>query len=372
MDWLVQYWGAIAGAVVVVAFLVALGVASRRRRRPRHTGERTIRVVGIGGAGGNAVDAMARNRMGSVEYLAINTDAQVLEESWADKRIRIGDQLTQGLGAGGDPAIGRQAAEEDREPVRAALEGADLVFVTVGLGGGTGSGGAPVIAGLAKETGALTIGVATMPFAFEGAKRRSVAEAAATELRGTVDTLLLIENDRVLGLVADDTPLGDAFKVVNDVLGQTVRAIVEIMARPGLINLDFADIRAIMRNGGTGLTGIGRGSGGDRSVEAATAAITNPLLGHDITGAQAILLHVSGSSQLALREVVRAADTVRQAADPDANVIFGATFDDHLRDELKVAVIATHFRNEATAAASEAGPPAARRRPKDRGGPSTS
>ena len=350
MDWLAQYWGIVLGAILLGAFVLVEVVLSMRRRRPAHTGERRIRVVGVGGAGGNAVDEMARGRIGAVDYVAINTDAQVLEESWADRRVRIGDQLTQGLGAGGDPAIGRQAAEEDRDALRASLEGADLVFVTAGLGGGTGSGGAPVVAALAKEIGALAIGVATMPFTFEGAKRRAIAEAAASELRAAVDTLLLIENDRVLNVIADDTPLADAFKVVNDVLSETVRAIVDIMAKPGLVNLDFADIRAVMHDGGAGLTGIGRASGTDRSVEAATAAIANPLLGRDVAGAQAILLHVSGSSQLSLREVVRAADTVRQAADPEANVIFGATFDDHLRQELRVAVIATQFRGDGQAA----------------------
>ncbi len=358
MEWLAQYWGVVLGAILVGLFVLVRVGSSIRRRRPAHTGERTIRVVGIGGAGGNAVDEMARGRIGAVDYVAINTDAQVLEESWADRRLRIGDQLTQGLGAGGDPAIGRQAAEEDREAIRGSLDGADLVFVTAGLGGGTGSGAAPVVAALAKETGALTIGVATMPFAFEGAKRRSIAEAAAQELQAGVDTLLLIENDRVLNVTADDTPLVDAFKVVNDVLAQTVRAIVDITAKPGLVNLDFADIRAVMHDGGPGLAGIGRATGTDRSVEAATAAIASPLLGRDVAGAQAILLHVSGSPPLTLREVVRAADTVRQAAHPEANVIFGATFDDHLRQEIRVAVIATQFRGEAKAARGHGAPSA--------------
>jgi cell division protein FtsZ len=345
MEWLAEYWPQVAVGVLILLLVLRLAVGLVRfRSAPRHTGEQTIRVLGVGGAGGNALNEMIGFRDGGVDYLAINTDGQVLEQSLADRRIRIGDQVTRGLGAGGDAALGRQAAEEDEESLRAAVAGASLVFVAAGLGGGTGSGAAPVLASHAREAGALTIAVVTMPFAFEGPTRRSVAEAALSELRPNVDTLLVIENDRVMDLVEDDTPLSGAFRYVNDVLAQTVRAVVDIMAKPGLVNLDFADVCAIMRDGGTGLVGIGHASGADRAVEAARKAIASPLLAVDLHGARAILLHVAGSRHLALRDVVRAAETVREAADPEANLIFGATFDDHLKDEVRVTVIATRFK----------------------------
>ena len=349
MDWLAEYWPTIV--VVVLVLLLVLRLATTlvgRRSAPRHTGEQRIRVVGVGGGGGNAVDEMVDARRAGVEYVAINTDGQVLERSMADRRIRIGDHATRGLGAGGDATLGRQAAEEDEETLRAAVQEADLVFIAAGLGGGTGSGAAPLIASYARDAGALTIGVVTMPFLFEGSTRRRVAEAAVAELRPSVDTLLLIENERVNDLVADDTPLAEAFHYVNDVLGQTIRAVVDIMATPGLVNLDFADVRAIMQDGGPGLTGIGRAGGPDRAVDAARKAIASPLLALDLHGARGILLHVAGSRQLALREVVRAAEVVREAADPDANVIFGATFEDRLKDDVRVTVIATRFPEDAS------------------------
>ncbi len=348
MDWVAQNWPFVVMGVLVALLILRLVVGYLpSRSAPRHTGQQTVRVVGVGGAGGNAVNEMIGARRGIVEYVAINTDGQVLEQSLADRRVRIGDQVTKGLGAGGDAALGRQAAEEDIEAIRAAVAGADLVFVAAGLGGGTGSGAAPIVAQCARESGALTVGVVTMPFAFEGSARRRVAEAAAAQLRPGVDTMLVIENERVNDMVSDDTPMAEAFHVVNEVLGQTIRAAVDIMSRPGIINLDFADVRSIMRDGGLGLTGIGRGTGPDRASEAARRAIESPLLDIDLQGARSILLHVAGSSRLALHEVVTAAEVVREAADPDANVIFGATFDDHLKDELRVTVIATRFPESA-------------------------
>jgi cell division protein FtsZ len=369
MEWFAQNWPLVVVGVLVALLLmrVAVGVLPFRSA-PRHTGEQTIRAVGVGGAGGNAVNELIGFRRGGVDYLAVNTDGQVLEQSLADRRIRIGDQVTKGLGAGGDATLGRRAAEEDEETLRAAVAGASLVFVAAGLGGGTGSGAAPLVAGYAREAGALTIGVVTMPFAFEGTTRRRVAEAALAELRPNVDTLLVVENERVLDMIADDTSLSVAFRKVNDVLGQTIQAVVDIMATPGLINLDFADVRAIMRDGGPGLTGIGRAVGPDRAADAAHAAIASPLLALDLRGAEGILLHVAGSRQLALREVVRAAEIVREAADSEANVIFGATFDDRLRDEVRVTVIATHFPEAvATTAAGAPSDAGASPRPAARG-----
>jgi len=349
MDWLAQNWPFVVVGVLVVLLVarLVLGLLPSRSA-PRHTGQQTVRVVGVGGAGGNAINEMISVRRGMVEFIAINTDGQVLEQSTADQRIRIGDQVTKGLGAGGDAAVGRRAAEEDAELIRSAVAGADLVFVAAGLGGGTGSGAAPLVAAHAREAGALTVGVVTMPFAFEGTARRRVAETAADQLGPNVDTLLVIENERVNDLVSDDTPMSEAFHVVNEVLGQTIRAVVDIMSRPGIINLDFADVRSIMRDGGPGLTGIGRATGADRASDAARRAVASPLLELDLHGARGILLHVAGSSRLALHEVVTAAEVVREAADPDANVIFGATFDDHLKDELRVTVIATRFPETAT------------------------
>lgn len=351
MEWLVEYWPVVAVvAVLLVLVVVRLVLSYRGRRgRPRHTGERTIRIVGVGGAGGNAVDDMIDARVDGVDYVVINTDGQVLEESLAPRRIRIGDRLTHGLGTGGDPAVGRSAAEEDAEAIRLALEGADLVFVAAGLGGGTGSGAGPLVAAAAKDLGALTVGVVTMPYEFEGPLRRSVADAAAAEMLASVDTLLVIENDRTTALVSGETSLREAFRSVNQVLAQAVRGVVDIMTVPGLVNVDFADVRAIMRDGGIGLAGIGRASGEDRATVAATAATTSPLLTRDVRGAQRILLNVAGSPRLALREVVQIAETVRQAAGSNAKVIFGATFDERLKDEVWVTVIATGFEDSPAA-----------------------
>jgi cell division protein FtsZ len=362
MDWIAANWPlfVIAALVIVLAARLLEELLSHRRR-PRHTGEQRIRVIGVGGGGGNAVNEMVESRRPGVSYIAVNTDGQVLERSIADQRIRIGDRSTRGLGAGGNAALGREAAVEDEEGLRVAVQEADLVFVAAGLGGGTGSGAAPLLASYARDAGALTIGVVTMPFSFEGTARRRVAEAALAELRPNVDTLLVIENDRVTDLVAEDTSLADAFGHVNDVLDQTISAAVDIMAKPGLVNLDFADVRSVMAEGGPGLAGIGQASGSDRAAEAARQAIATPLLALDIRGARSVLIHVSGSEKLALREVMRAAEVVREAVDPEADVTFGATFEPKLRDEVRVTVIATRFpETAAVLSPARAGMPALR------------
>src|SRR5262245_13992791 len=355
MDWLLQYWPYLLAVVLLVVVAARLAIMLPRFRQPaRHSGERTIRVVGVGGGGGNAINHMIKAKHPGVEYIAVNTDAQVLDESRATRRVQIGQQLTKGLGAGGDAAIGREAAEEDVDELGRMVTGADLVFIAAGLGGGTGSGAAPVIAAQAREAGALTVGVVTKPFSFEGTGQRRVADIAEAELQGTVDTLLLVENDRVLDMVGEDTSMLEAFTVVNEVLARTVRAIVDVMTVPGLINLDFADVRSVMKNGGAATTGIGWASGPDRAVEAARGAVTNPLLQHDISGAGAILLNVAGASTMTMREVTKAADEIRTAADDEATIIFGTIFDDRLGDELRVTVIATKFREREADAVSAA------------------
>ncbi|HEY7525210.1 MAG TPA: cell division protein FtsZ [Candidatus Limnocylindrales bacterium] len=318
-----------------------------------------IRVIGVGGGGSNAVNRMIRAEMMGVEFIACNTDAQALLQSDAPHKIRIGDKVTRGLGAGGDATIGQRAAEEDSEKIAQALEGSDMVFITAGLGGGTGSGGAPVVAEIAKEAGALTIGVVTKPFGFEGAKRRITAERAAEELRSKLDTLITIPNDRLRDVVQKNTSILDAFRVVDDVLRQGVQGISDIITMPGLINLDFADVRAIMKDAGSALMGIGRATGENRALEAARMAIASPLLEVNIQGAQGILFNITGSSNLSLHEVTEAAEEIRAAADPEANVIFGTSFNERLGDEVAITVIATGFdgtrrrepvRRESTAA----------------------
>jgi len=302
-----------------------------------------IRVIGVGGGGSNAVNRMIRAEMMGVEFIALNTDAQALLQSDAPHKIRIGDKITRGLGAGGDPSIGERAAEEDTDKIGQALEGSDMVFITAGLGGGTGSGAAPVVAEIAKEVGALTIGVVTKPFAFEGAKRRLTAEKAAEALKNKVDTLITIPNDRLRDVVQKNTSILDAFRVVDDVLRQGVQGISDIITVPGLINLDFADVRAIMKDAGSALMGIGRASGENRALDAARQAIASPLLELNISGAQGILFNVTGSSNLSLFEVTEAAEEIRAAADPEANIIFGTSFNERLGDEVTITVIATGF-----------------------------
>ncbi len=302
-----------------------------------------IRVVGVGGGGSNAVNRMIRAEMMGVEFIACNTDAQALLQSDAPHKIRIGDKITRGLGAGGDSTIGQRAAEEDTEKIAEALRDSDMVFITAGLGGGTGSGAAPVIAQVAKELGALTIGVVTKPFSFEGNRRKLIAEKAAEELKAAVDTLITIPNDRLRDVVQKNTSILDAFRVVDDVLRQGVQGISDIITVPGLINLDFADVRTIMRDAGSALMGIGRASGENRAVEAARMAIASPLLEVNINGAQGILFNITGSSNLSLYEVTEAAEEIRAAADPEANIIFGTSFNERLGDEVMITVIATGF-----------------------------
>jgi cell division protein FtsZ len=316
-----------------------------------------IRVIGVGGGGSNAVNRMIRAEMMGVEFIALNTDAQALLQSDAPHKIRIGDKITRGLGAGGDASIGQRAAEEDADKIGTALEGSDMVFITAGLGGGTGSGAAPIVAELAKAAGALTIGVVTKPFTFEGAKRKLTAEKSAEDLKGKVDTLITIPNDRLRDVVQKNTSILDAFRVVDDVLRQGVQGISDIITVPGLINLDFADVRAIMKDAGSALMGIGRASGENRAVEAARQAISSPLLEVNINGAQGILFNVTGSSSLSLYEVTEAAEEIRAAADPEANIIFGTSFNERLGDEVMITVIATGFdgRRTASRAAAQVG-----------------
>ena len=302
-----------------------------------------IRVIGVGGGGSNAVNRMIRAEMMGVEFIALNTDAQALLQSDAPHKIRIGDKITRGLGAGGDASVGQRAAEEDAEKITEALRDSDMVFITAGLGGGTGSGAAPIVAEIAKDLGALTIGVVTKPFAFEGVRRKLVAERAAEELRAKVDTLITIPNDRLRDVVQKNTSMVEAFRFVDDILRQGVQGISDIITVPGLINLDFADVRTIMKDAGSALMGIGRATGDNRALDATRQAIASPLLEININGAQSILFNVSGSSNLSLFEVTEAAEEIRAVADPEANIIFGTSFDDRLGEEVLITVIATGF-----------------------------
>ena len=302
-----------------------------------------IRVVGVGGAGVNAVDRMIDAGIRDVEFIAINTDAQQLHASEAPRRIHIGDELTKGLGAGARPEIGREAAEESADEIRAALQGSDLVFIAAGEGGGTGTGAAPVVARIARELGALTIGIVTTPFRFEGAQRRAQADAGMEMLQGHVDTLISIPNDRLLQVLDRSVTMVDAFHVADDVLRQGVQGVCDLITTPGLINLDFADVRTVMRDAGTALMGIGMASGSNRAREAATRAVESPLVGHQIKGATGILLSVAGGPDLSLHDAMEIAEIVRGAADDSCNVIFGATIDETLGDQVWVTVIATGF-----------------------------
>jgi cell division protein FtsZ len=302
-----------------------------------------IRVIGVGGGGSNAVNRMIRAEMMGVEFIACNTDAQALLQSDAPHKIRIGDKITRGLGAGGDSSIGQRAAEEDSEKITEALRESDMVFITAGLGGGTGSGAAPIVAEIAKDLGALTIGVVTKPFSFEGSRRKLVAERAAEELRNKVDTLITIPNDRLRDVVQKNTSMSEAFRYVDDILRQGVQGISDIITVPGLINLDFADVRAIMKDAGSALMGIGRAAGDSRALDATRQAIASPLLEVNINGAQGILFNISGSANLSLFEVTEAAEEIRSVADPEANIIFGTSFDERLGEEVMITVIATGF-----------------------------
>jgi cell division protein FtsZ len=303
-----------------------------------------IKVVGVGGGGTNAVNRMVDAGVSGVEFIAVNTDAQALMMCDADVKIHIGSKATRGLGAGADPVVGHAAAQESRDELKEALKGADMVFITAGEGGGTGTGGAPVLAELAKEElGALTVGVVTRPFAFEGRRRGSQAEQGIENLRDRVDTLIVIENDRLLQVVEKRTSIVEAFGMADDILRQGVQGITDLITVPGLVNLDFADVRTIMRDAGSALMGIGAASGENRAAEAARAAVSSPLLEASIEGATGILLNITGGSEIGLFEVNEAAEVVTGAADQNANVIFGAVIDDSLSEEVQVTVIATGF-----------------------------
>jgi cell division protein FtsZ len=302
-----------------------------------------IKVVGVGGGGCNAVNRMIREGLQGVEFIAINTDAQALLLSDAPKRVRIGDKLTRGLGSGGDPAVGRKAAEESAEDLYEVLKGSDMVFVTAGIGGGTGTGAAPVVAQIAREVGALTIGVVTRPFTFEGSRRIQSAEGGIDELKENADTLIVIPNDRLLQLVDKRASLQDAFTMADDVLRQGIQGISELITVPGLINLDFADVKTIMSEGGAALMAIGSGTGDDRARLAAEQAISSQLLDITIDGARGILFNVTGGSDLTLFEVNQAAAIIKETSHPDVNLIFGAVVDPNMGDEIRVTVIATGF-----------------------------
>jgi cell division protein FtsZ len=302
-----------------------------------------IKVVGVGGGGTNAVNRMVDAGLTGVEFIAVNTDAQALMMSDADMKMHIGSAGTRGLGAGADPAVGQAAAQESRDELKEALKGADMVFVTAGEGGGTGTGAAPIVAELAREIGALTVGVVTKPFVFEGRKRSQQAEMGIENLRDRVDTLIVIENDRLLQVVEKKTSVVDAFRMADDILRQGVQGITDLITVPGLVNLDFADVRTIMRDAGSALMGIGEASGENRAAEAARAAVSSPLLETSIEGATGILLNITGGPDIGLFEVNEAAEVVTSAADQNANVIFGAVIDDAVGDEVHVTVIATGF-----------------------------
>lgn len=302
-----------------------------------------IKVIGVGGAGGAAINRMVDAGIEGVEFIAVNTDAQALHHSRAQVKIHIGKDTTRGLGAGADPRVGKVAAEESVEEIKKALEGADMVFVTIGAGGGTGSGAGPVVARAAKDMGILSVGFATKPFAFEGEKRRRNAEEAIENLRQSVDTLILIPNDRLLQTIDRQTPLMEAFKVADDVLRQGVQGISDLITVHGLINLDFADVKAVMSNAGSALMGIGRASGENRAVQAAQQAIDSPLLEVSIDGARGVLFNVIGGNDLSMHEINTAAEAITTAADTDANIIFGATIDDKLEGEIIITVVATGF-----------------------------
>ena len=302
-----------------------------------------IKVIGVGGAGGAAINRMAEAGVKNVEFIAVNTDAQALHHSKASKKIHIGKDTTRGLGAGADPSVGQTAAEESVDEIKQAIEGADMVFVTIGAGGGTGSGAGHVVAKAARESGVLVVGFATKPFAFEGEKRRRNAEVAIENLRKSVDTLIIIPNDRLLQTIDRQTPLLDAFKVADDVLRQGVQGISDLITVNGLINLDFADVKTVMSNAGSALMGIGRATGDDRAVKAAQQAIESPLLEVSIDGARGILFNIIGGNDLGMHEINSAAEAITTAADPDANIIFGATIDPALEGEVIITVVATGF-----------------------------
>ncbi|NMA90951.1 MAG: cell division protein FtsZ [Amphibacillus sp.] len=303
----------------------------------------TIKVIGVGGGGNNAVNRMIEHGVQGVEFIAVNTDAQALNLSKAEVKIQLGNKLTRGLGAGANPEIGRKAAEESKEQIEEALAGADMVFVTAGMGGGTGTGAAPIISQIAKELGALTVGVVTRPFMFEGRKRSTQAMAGIEGLKENVDTLIVIPNDRLLEIIDKNTPMLEAFREADNVLRQGVQGISDLIATPGLINVDFADVKTIMSDKGSALMGIGVATGENRATEAAKKAISSPLLETSIDGARGVLMNITGGANLSLYEVQEAADIVTSAADQEVNVIFGSVINENLKEEIVVTVIATGF-----------------------------
>lgn len=322
--------------------------SSKRRNfevTPDVTPVARIKVIGVGGGGGNALNRMIKTNIKGIEFIAVNTDAQALYHSESPNKINVGKATTRGLGAGSSPEVGRQAAEESSEEIKQALDGADMVFITCGLGGGTGTGGAPVIAEIARDLGILTVGVVTKPFSFEGHRRKTQAEEGLENLKNKVDTLITIPNDKILSLIDKKTPLTEAFTVVDDVLRQGVQGISDLITVHGMINVDFADVKTIMENAGSALMGIGYGTGENRATEAARAAIESPLLELDIQGAKGILFNITGGSDLSMFEVDEAARIITEAADPEANIIFGSVINDSYTGEIKVTVVATGFED---------------------------
>lgn len=303
----------------------------------------TIKVIGVGGGGNNAVNRMIEHGVEGVEFIAVNTDAQALNLSKAEVKLQIGGKLTRGLGAGANPEVGKKAAEESKEQIEEVLQGADMIFVTAGMGGGTGTGAAPIIAQISKELGALTVGVVTRPFSFEGRRRSTQAISGIEALKNAVDTLIVIPNDRLLEIVDKNTPMLEAFREADNVLRQGVQGISDLIAKPGLINVDFADVKTIMIDKGSALMGIGVATGENRATEAAKKAISSPLLETSIDGAHGILMNITGGNNLSLYEVQEAADLVTNAADDEVNVIFGSVINENLKDEIVVTVIATGF-----------------------------
>lgn len=308
-----------------------------------------IKVVGVGGSGGHVISRMIESKLKGVEFVAINTDAQDLHHNKAAEKVHIGKNLTKGLGAGMNPDVGRQAAEENRDEIQEVLKGADMVFVTCGLGGGTGSGAAPIVAETAKELGALTVAVITKPFSFEGAQRRAIAEEALENLRERVDTLITIPNDKLLQIIDKKTTLINSFKIVDDVLRQGVQGISDLITKPGIVNVDFADVKAIMSDSGSALMGIGIGAGENRASDAAKAAINSPLLELSIDGAKGVLFNVSGSTDLTMLEINEAANIITELIDPNAKVIFGAVVDETIKKgDVQITVVATGFNTDET------------------------
>jgi cell division protein FtsZ len=303
----------------------------------------TIKVVGVGGGGGNAVNRMIASGMTGVEFWVMNTDAQVLEMAGTDKRVQLGQKITRGLGAGGNPSIGQKSAEESRDDIMSSLEGADMVFITAGMGGGTGTGAAATVASIARDLGALTVGVVTRPFSFEGRRRQQQAIQGLEGLKEAVDTLIVIPNDKLLQVVERRTSMQEAFRIADDVLLRGVQGISDIITVPGLINVDFADVKAIMSMAGSAIMGIGHGSGEGRAIEAARMAINSPLLETSVEGASGVIFNVTGGPDLTLHEVNEAADIVYEAVDKDANIIFGSVIDERIQGEIQITVIATGF-----------------------------